>query len=101
MPKSLSQEKQLKWKILIEKQRQSSLPIRKWCLQNEVNPHTFQYWKAKLSSRKLQKSSFTELKSLSTQPISLRACGLYIRLESSCDPHLRKQLLAIVGELSC
>lgn len=101
MPRSISEEKQLKWKSLIEKQRQSGVPIEKWCLQNEVNPHTFQYWKTKLFPRQLQKSSFTELKPKSPEPISLRTRGLYIRLEGSCDPHLCKKLLSFIGELSC
>ena len=101
MPRPTSEEKRLKWRTLIEKQKQSGLPIRKWCLQNEVNPHTFCYWKARLFPKQLQKSSFIELKPKSSEAISLRARGFYIRMESSCDPHLRKQLFALIGELSC
>jgi hypothetical protein len=101
MSQSISEKKRIKWKDLIEKQCQSGLPIRKWCLQNAVNPHTFCYWKAKFSSKSLGKSSFIELKPKSFEAISLRARGLYIRLESSCDPHLRKQLLTFIGEISC
>jgi len=101
MQKPISEDKQLKWKTLIENQRQSGLPVGKWCLQNEINSHTFQYWKARLFPKQLEKNSFTELKLKRPDGISLRTRGLHVRLKSDCDPHLRKQLLALLGELSC
>jgi len=101
MSSPTSEEKYLKWRTLIEKQRQSGLPASRWCLENKVNLHTFRYWKAKLFPKQLEKSSFIELKPKSSEPISLRARGLHIRLDSSCDPHIRKQLLVFIGEMSC
>lgn len=100
MTKSLPEEKRLKWRALIEQQFQSGLSVKAWCLQNEVSPQTFQYWKTRLP-RQLEKSSFVELKPRAAEAISLRARGLYIRIEKGCDPHLRKQLLAFIGEVAC
>ena len=101
MPKPTSPEKQLEWKNLIEQQCQSGLSIDKWCLQNQIRPHTFQYWKEKLFPRQLQKSSFAELSMKRPHAISLQAQGLYVRMGGDCDPHLRKQLFAIFAGLPC
>jgi hypothetical protein len=95
MPKPTSPEKQLEWKGLIQKQQASGLSIDKWCLQNQIIPHVFHYWKSKLSPKQLEKSSFAELNIKRPDAISLQARGIYVRLGSDCDPHLRKQLFAI------
>ena len=78
MPIPASEAKQLEWKNLIEQQRQSSLSVEKWCLQNQIRPHTFRYWKEKLFPKQLQKSSFTELNMKRADAISLQARGLYV-----------------------
>lgn len=101
MPSPTSEDKQLEWKNLIERQRQSGCSIEKWCLQNQIRPHTFHYWKDKLFPRQLQKSSFTELNMKRPDAISLQAQGLYVRVGRDCDPHLRKQLFAMFAGLSC
>jgi hypothetical protein len=101
MPIAASEDKQLEWKNLIEQQRQSGLSVDKWCLQNQIKPHTFQYWKDKLFPRQLQKSSFAELNMKRPDTISLQARGLYVRMGNDCDPHLRKQLFAMFAGLSC
>lgn len=96
-----SENKKLEWKNLIEQQRQSGLSVDKWCLQNQIRPSAFYYWKDKLFPRQLQKSSFTELNMKRPDAISLQARGLYVRMGSDCDPHLRKQLFALLAGLSC
>jgi hypothetical protein len=101
MPTPASEEKRLEWKNLIEQQRQSSLSINKWCQQNQISQTTFHYWKDKFFPRQLQKESFTELNIKRADAISLQARGLSIRMGSNCDPHLRKQLFALLGDLSC
>jgi hypothetical protein len=101
MPKPTSSEKQLEWKEQVQKQQASGLSIEKWCLQNQIRPHTFHYWKDKLFSKQLQKSSFAELNMKRSDAISLQAQGLYVRMGSDCDPHLRKQLFALFAGLSC
>ncbi len=101
MPKPTSEEKKLEWKNLIEQQRQSGLSVEKWCLQNQIRPHTFLYWKEKLFLKPLQKTSFAELNMKRPDAISLQARGLYVRMGSDCDPHLRKQLFALFTEASC
>ena len=101
MPIPTSEEKKLKWKNLVEQQRQSGLSVDKWCLQNQIRPSTFQYWKDKLFPKRLQKSSFAELNMKPPNTISLQARGLYVRMGSDCDPHLRKQLFAVFADLPC
>lgn len=101
MSKSLSEDKKLKWKSLIEEQRQSGLSINKWCQQQNLAPNTFLYWKDKLFSNHLQSSSFVELKVKRSHEISLQAQGLHIRLGADCDPILRKQLLTLFAEAAC
>jgi hypothetical protein len=101
MPHPASEDKQLEWKTRIEQQRQSGLSIEKWCLQHQIRPYNFHYWKEKLFPKQLQKSSFTELNMRRSDAISLQARGLHIRMGSDCDPHLRKQLFALFAGLSC
>ena len=101
MPIPTSENKQLEWKNLIEQQRQSGLSVDKWCLQHQIRSSTFQYWKDKLFPKRLEKSSFAELNMKRSDAISLQAKGLYIRIGSDCDPHLRNQLFALFATLSC
>lgn len=101
MPRPSSEEVQNEWKRCIEQQSQSELSIEKWCLQNQIRPHTFHYWKDKLFPRQLEKSSFTELNTKRPDAISLQARGLYIRMGNDCDPHLRKHLFALFAGLPC
>ena|ERR1700728_1464011 len=101
MPNPASEDKQLEWKNLIEKQGQSGLSVEKWCLQNQLSPHVFHYWKKKLFPKRLQKSSFTELNMRRPDEISLQVRGLYIRMGSDCDPRLRKQLFDLFAGLPC
>ena len=101
MQKSLSENKWLKWKSLIEEQRQSGLSIKKWRQQKNLVPNTFHYWKERLSSKELQASSFVELKVKQPDEVSLQTRGLYIRLGGDCAPVLRKQLLALFAEAAC
>ena len=77
------------------------LTTPKWCRQNQISPHNFRYWKDKLFPKSLQKSSFTELNMRRPDAVSLQARGIYIRVGSDCDLHLRKQLFALFAEVSC
>jgi hypothetical protein len=95
MPNSAPEDQQLQWKNLIEQQRASGLSVEKWCLQSQIKPHTFRYWKDKIFPKQLEKSSFTELHMRRPDAISLQARGLYIRMGGDCDPDLRKQLFAL------
>lgn len=101
MPIPASEEKQLEWKNLIDQQGQSGLSVKKWCHQNQIRPTTFLYWKEKLYSKQLLKSSFTELNIKRPDAISLQARGVYIRLGADCDLNLRKRLFALFAEVSC
>lgn len=101
MPIQASEEKRREWKNLIEKQRQSGLSVKKWCLQNQIRFSAFYYWQDRLFPKQLQKESFTELNIKRPDAISLQAQGIYIRIGSDCNLCLRKQLFALFAETSC
>lgn len=101
MPSPKSEDKQIEWKNLIDQQGRSGLSVKKWCQQNQIRPYSFYYWKDKLFPKQLQKTSFTELNMNRPDAISVQARGLYIRIGSDCDPHLRKQLFALFAGISC
>jgi len=101
MPQPTSPEKQLKWKEQIQKQQASGLSVDKWCLQHQIRPHTFHYWKDKLFPKSLCRSSFAELNTKQNSSISLQCPGLYVRLGPDCAPTLRKQIFALFMELPC
>lgn len=101
MPVPASEEKKLEWKSRIEQQRQSGLSVDKWCLQHQIRPSAFQYWKDKIFPKQLQKSSFAELNMKRPDAISLQGRGFYVRMGSDCDLNLRKQLFALFAEGLC
>ncbi len=99
MPVATSEEKKLEWKTRVENQRQSGLSIEKWCLQNQVSPHVFHYWKDKLFPKQLQKSNFAEMPMQRSTAISLQVSGLHVRIGSDCPLQLRKDLFALFERL--
>jgi len=101
MPRPASEDAKREWTNLIEQQRKSGLSIEKWCLQHQIRPHTFHYWKEKLLAKSLQTTSFTELNVKRPDAITLQACGIHIRIGGDCNPNLRKQIFALFSEGSC
>ena len=101
MPVRASEETRQEWKNRIEEQRQSKLSIKQWCLKHQISTHVFSYWRDKLFPTQLKTSSFTQLSTKRTHAISLQAQGLHVRLDSQCDPFLRKQLFALLMEVPC
>jgi len=43
-------EKATHWKSLIEQHQQSGLSIKAFCCQQQINVHTFHYWRKKFSA---------------------------------------------------
>ena len=70
MPRYASEKKRQEWKELIEQQSQGGLSVRRWCLENQIRLNSSQYWKSKLQSHPLERSSFTSFK-LETRRASL------------------------------
>jgi hypothetical protein len=101
MPVRASEETQQEWKNRIEEQRQSKLSIKQWCLKHQISTHVFSYWRDKLFPTELKTSSFTQLSAKRTHAISLQTQGLHVRIDSQCDPVLRRQLLALLMEAPC
>ncbi len=101
MPVRASEETRQEWKNRTEEQRQSKLSIKEWCLKHQISTHVFSYWRDKLFPTQLKTSSFTQLPVKRNHAISLQAQGLHVRLDSQCDPVLRRQLLALLMEVPC
>ncbi len=101
MPARATEETQQEWKNRIEEQRQSKLSIKQWCLQHQIRPQVFSYWRDKLFPMHLKTSNFTQLTNKRSQAISLQIQGLHVRIDSQCDPALRRQLLTLLMELPC
>jgi hypothetical protein len=101
MPVRASEETQQEWKNRIEEQRQSKLSIKQWCLKHQISTHVFSYWRDKLFPTELKTSSFIQLSAKRTHAISLQTQGLHVRIDSQCDPVLRRQLLALLMEAPC
>lgn len=48
-------EKATHWESLVEQLQQSRLSIKACCRQQQINVHTFQYWRVKFSALNLSK----------------------------------------------
>lgn len=101
MPKPLSLEKKLEWQERIRKQQESGLPIERWCRENQIAKHTFCYWRDKLSSKSLSRSSFSELKDVEKTGIKLEYSGIFIHLDKDFESSTLKNCLAVLKEIKC
>jgi hypothetical protein len=105
MPRPLSEEKQQAWRESILRQRQSGLPITKWCRENNIEVHVFGYWQSKLFPKTSEKYSFTEIHDRKDLPahlkeagISIQYNGMHIHLKRQFDPSTLKQCLKVLKE---
>jgi hypothetical protein len=109
MAKPFSKEKKQLWKENILKQRQSGLSVAAWCRQNNFNVHTFGYWQGKIFPKKMDHSSFTEIKdktcsedfNLNRAGIVLEYQGIHIHLDKEFDSSVLRQCLAVVQGAAC
>jgi hypothetical protein len=102
MPRPSSLENQKGWKEKVLHQRQSGLSVQRWCLDNNIRPTTFHYWKDKLFPKTaLSRSSFTELTDSKSTGIIIECQGVHIRLEKHFDSSTLKHCLQVLKEVSC
>ena len=47
-----SSDRSTYWMGVVEAQQSSGVAIKRWCDSNDVNVHTFQYWRSKLNGRR-------------------------------------------------
>ena len=82
MPLPLSEEKKHEWQERIQQQRASGLSIERWCRDNQVQPHTFYYWRDQLFPKvALERSSFKELADSGTDAIAIECHSFRIYLD--------------------
>lgn len=103
MSRPASEEKKCQWEERIRRQCESHLSIEKWCRQNQLSPHTFRYWKGRLSPKSpLTRSCFTELTlATRTTEVSIEYKGLHIHFSQGFDANTFKSCLAVLREWPC
>lgn len=108
MPQTLSEEKIQEWKEKILKQRESGLSIKRWCNENSVVIHTFNYWQTKLFPKiLLTRSAFKEIpdrkricvSDLKEKVIVVEYHGIRIHLDQQFEPSTLKQCLEVLLEV--
>jgi hypothetical protein len=107
MPRPISEETRQEWKQLIE-QWAATTPkasALSWCNKNNINYHSFLYWRERLHSRIMDRSSFQELDFVQepqTQTGIVLECNqIHIRLEENFDANTLRKCLQILKEDVC
>lgn len=101
MPKS-SPEKKVEWEERIRLQRESGLSVERWCIQNEIKPYNFNYWRKRIAPQPaLNRSSFKELSNEAHTAIVMEYRGIVIRLDKNFDPLILKNCLSVLLEVKC
>lgn len=102
MANPLSEEKKQEWRDKFQKQRESGLTIKRWCLENHLTPQAFYYWRARLFPKPaLSRSQFTEITHSKDVGLSIQYKSFQIRLERHFDPLTLKKCLSILKEIPC
>jgi hypothetical protein len=102
MPKPASQHNKLEWEEKIQRQRESGLSVRRWCLENQINRSAFDYWKMRCSEKIiLKRSSFTELVDALTAGIIVEYRGARFHIDKHFDSLTLKRALVVMAEIRC
>jgi hypothetical protein len=101
MSKPLPEKKIQDWKKNIHKQQKSNLSIERWCRENNILPHNFHYWKRKLLSPALSRSSFTELVETKRTGLFFEYQGIRLYVDLAFDRTTLKQCLEVLRGLIC
>lgn len=101
MPKKTTIEKRQEWEQKIEQQKVSGLSIEKWCEQNHIPYHTFNYWREALGHVKpLKRPSFQELTDASSDAgVVIEKSKLRIHVSKNFDPRTLCQCLKALDNL--
>ena len=102
MPTAASQETKVAWEERIRLQKESGLPIERWCRENQISPHSFHYWKDRLFPKTvLNRSAFIELPDGKGTGITIEHQGIRIYLDRHFELETLKRCLAALKEISC
>ena len=101
MPIPTSPQKQQEWEEKIRQQKESGLPIAKWCEQENISYHTFNYWRDNLGRAfPLSRSSFKELSNAPVgSSIIIEKKGLRIHIAKHFDLITLSQCLKALDKL--
>lgn len=103
-----------KWEQILSDQFQSGLTKSKWCAENDINIHSFRYWKRKISYFKSDNSSINNSKpedkfewasvllssdSDKASRIDLDVSGIKISISPEFDETLLIRLIKVLKKL--
>lgn len=100
MPTPASEERRRDWDAKIHAQKASGLSIEKWCRQNQIKSSAFYYWKERLESPSLTRSSFAEIPQPPIASVSIEFRQCRIRL-SHFDAAVFRSCIAALKEALC
>lgn len=99
MVTSFSAAQKEEWKNKILQQKNSNQSITQWCLDNNIHPRRFYYWRSKLFPDCVDRSSFTELSNNRNTGITIECREISIHLEKSFDYETLKECLSILRSI--
>jgi hypothetical protein len=92
MPKA-SIELRRTWEERIQNQRSSGLSIQRWCLENQIAPHLFHYWRGRIFPKTISRGCFIEIAGAKDVGITIEVAGVCVRLEKHFDALTLKRCL--------
>ena len=103
MKKPLLPEKRLEWEGNFRKQRESGLPVDRWCRENQITVHGFYYWQRRLKLQPvlLNRENFAELKEEPKRSLVLECRGVLIHLEGHFEASVLQRCLTALKEMPC
>ena len=101
MPTPASPQKRQEWEEKIHQQKESGQSIVRWCEQNNISYHTFNYWRERLGyMQPLKATSFKELTDTSSDSgICIEKKGLRIHVSKNFDLSTLSQCLKALDKL--
>lgn len=100
MGKIINPQHRMEWEMKISAQKVSGLSIAQWCKENQLEAHTFYYWRDRYFPKE-KLLSFSELKSNKSTGITLEHDDLRIHLEANFDPLVFRRLMQALTGLKC
>jgi hypothetical protein len=99
---SPSPEKRLEWETRLRQQKESGLPVGRWCRENQITSTSFYYWKNRLYPKpSLIRSDFAELTEAKGKAITLEYRGFRVHVDRTFDSVALKRCLSLLKEIKC
>lgn len=96
------QANQEKWTAIVETQQSSGQTQKAWCQENEVNIHSFNYWKKRLTTKSTQEVTSESIGTFEwadvvvenfSSEIEIEVGSVKVHLKSNFDEDLLKKLI--------